>query len=598
MGKQQQQQQQQPAFHANSRSVEGAMWTLGVTAVAVAAAAAAVTALTALVGGAAVALAACALALYLWRRARHRRLVEASLPGPPLPFDTSRGARGVLGSLLFGHVWAIIVGAPVPHTQRPDVMGMFAAWRDASAAGGHGCFRLWAFHPLFFAAKVLCVLHDPPLVKALLSRKQYGTWAKGSSYVLAAPLIGRRALLAAPDGALWHRQRRLANAGFRLSVLRHTNANVKHYARRLAARWDAAAARGDAVNVGDDMLKLTIDVLGKTAFSYDFNSVSAATAADAPLFTAFDVILKTLTDRGRGKQLTAWLPTAENRRFDRAVKRLDDVVAAIVKQRAADAKLRASAAATGGMAGAGTAADKKADDLLDQLVVAPDGDGNGDGEALPQQLIVDNVKTLLFAGHDTTASALAWALYLVSTHREAEARLLAEFASVDADVSSDGGGGDDEYKALERLPFLGAVIKEVLRLYPSAGFTRTCASASGARLGKYFVPAGADVYVFPYLLHRDPRFWPDAPNAFKPDRWLSPSINDAKGRTPEQRGVYLPFSLGMRNCVGRMLALAELRAALKFLLQRYRFTPGPEVPKVVLYMTLCPNRIMMGVERR
>ena len=112
-----------------------------------------------------------------------------------------------------------------------------AAWRDASVAGGHGCFRLWAFHPLFFAAKVLCVLHDPALVRELLSRKQYECWKKGSSYQLAAPLIGRQALLAAPDGALWHRQRRLANAGFRLAVLRQTDANVAHYASRLALRW-------------------------------------------------------------------------------------------------------------------------------------------------------------------------------------------------------------------------------------------------------------------------------------------------------------------------------------------------------------------------
>ena len=579
-----------PAFHTNSRSVEGAMWTLGVTAAGLALVAGLVAAARALLGWAAVALAAAPLLLYLRRRVRYRRLVESSLPGPPLPCDRTRGVRGVAGSLLFGHVWAIIVGEPVPHTMRPDVMGMFSAWRDASARGDHGCFRLWAFHPLFFAAKVLCVLHDPALVKELLSRKQYGAWAKGSSYKLAAPLIGSHALLAAPDGALWHRQRRLANAGFRLAVLRQTNDNVRHYATRLAQRWDRhAEARVPAggvgtpgpVNVGDDMLKLTIDVLGRTAFRYDFNSVAAATPSEAPLFTAFDVILKTLTDRGRGKQLTAWLPTAENRRFDRAVKKLDDVVAAIVAQRAREKK-----AAEEGDGNDEKAADGPPD-LLDQLLVR-----DGDGEALPQKLVVDNVKTLLFAGHDTTASALAWALYLVSTHPQAEKRLLAEFASVDAD--SDGG---DEYKRLERLPFLGAVIKEVLRLYPSAGFTRT--SAGGAHLGKYFLPAGADVYVFPYLIHRDKRYWPDAPNAFKPERWLDPSINDAKGRTPEQRGVYLPFSLGMRNCVGRMLALAELRAALKFLLQRYRFAPaGPEVPRVVLYMTLCPNRIMMDLERR
>eukprot|EP01047_Picozoa_sp_COSAG01_P068908 COSAG01_NODE_10069_length_2256_cov_39.334261_2_plen_266_part_00 len=151
-------------------------------------------------------------------------------------------------------------------------------------------------------------------------------------------------------------------------------------------------------------------------------------------------------------------------------------------------------------------------------------------------------------------NARTGALYLLAEHRAVERRLLAELAEHGLSCADDvTAGGALTYETLNRLPFLAAVVKEVLRLYPSAGFTRQVAKGSGyAVLGKYAIPEGVEILIFPHTMHRDGRHWEDALE-FKPERWLP----RGEGDTASPRhgggtaGAYLPFSSGARNCVSR-----------------------------------------------
>lgn len=170
---------------------------------------------------------------------------------------------------------------------------------------------------------------------------------------------------------------------------------------------------------------------------------------------------------------------------------------------------------------------------------------------LSRQALIDNLKTFLFAGHDTTASALCWALYLVSKHSQVEKALLAELASHSLHPDRLDSNPELSYELLNQLPYLAAVVKETLRLYPSAGFTRQVAAGRGfTPLGRYSIPEGVEIFVFPNLMQRDASQW-DNPDEFDPTRWLD------GGKATAGR-AYLPFSMGPRNCVGMNLARMEI----------------------------------------
>ena len=237
------------------------------------------------------------------------------------------------------------------------------------------------------------------------------------------------------------------------------------------------------------------------------------TPESAPVFSAFDTILKILTKRGNMAGTMATLrnalagklgiPTEQNTKFNNAMARLEAKVGDITRARLA---ARARGSVPAGEADAGS-------DLLDHFLGAGGAGGAGGGcpvAGMQHSLVVDNVKTFLFAGHDTTASALAWALYLVATHPKTRARLLDEAREAGVDTLAWGpgctdGSGGVSHAAIQKLRHLDAVVKEVLRLHPSAGFTRRVVDGPvtlGGGGGKdtadpVTIPPGVEVFVFP-----------------------------------------------------------------------------------------------------
>jgi cytochrome P450 len=185
------------------------------------------------------------------------------------------------------------------------------------------------------------------------------------------------------------------------------------------------------------------------------------------------------------------------------------------------------------------------------------------GSALPDGLtareVHDHVLTLLLAGHETTASALAWTLYLLGRHPGAQARLRAEVSALDGQPPTSG--------TLSSLRYTRAVISEAIRLYPPAWIIGRTLTAD-LDLAGWHLPAGSVAAVSPLLLHHDPRWYPD-PEAFDPDRWL----DDRRHAVP--RHAYLPFGTGPRACIGERFAWAEATTVLATLAQSWSFRMDP-----------------------
>lgn len=344
------------------------------------------------------------------------------------------------------------------------------------------------------------------------------------------------------EGELWRRQRRLAQPAFhRPRVAAYGEAMVA-YARRHVESW----RDGEVRDLAAEMARLTLAVAAKTLFDVDVEAEAGRVAR------ALEAGMRAFVARTRALlPLPPHWPLPAYVRFRRALAELDEVVYGIVAQRRA---------AGGGDRG----------DLLSALMAAVDEQGAG---MTPRQLR-DEVVTLLLAGHETTANALAWTWYLLARHPEAAKRLRQELDGVL-------GGRDPAVDDLPRLPYAQAVIGESLRLYPPAWILSRRAVEPFA-LGPHRFPAGTQVLIPIGVIHRDPR-WYEEPTAFRPERWLG----DLPRRLPPL--AYLPFGGGPRRCIGETFALQEAVLVLCVMARRFavELLPGARVePEPVVTLRL------------
>jgi cytochrome P450 len=253
------------------------------------------------------------------------------------------------------------------------------------------------------------------------------------------------------------------------------------------------------------------------------------------------------------------VPTPRNRRFSRALSTVDKIVYSMIEERRAGRIV--------------------ADDLLSMLMEARDAET---GESMSDKQLRDEVMTIFLAGHETTASSLSWALYLVSKDPNVEEKLAAE---VDAALN----GRTPAMEDLPNLPYTRMVIEEALRLYPPAwAFGRQ--AIADDEIGGYRIPANSSVLVSPWITHRHPAFW-DRPQQFDPERFTA---EKSAGRP---RYAYFPFGGGPRQCIGNEFAMMETQLVLAMIAQQFKFRlvpgqrvePDPSVtlrPKGTLAMTL------------
>jgi cytochrome P450 len=369
---------------------------------------------------------------------------------------------------------------------------------------------------------VVYLLNHPEAIEYVL-RGNHRNFIKDRGTRMLSSVLGQGLLTS--EGEVWRRQRRLAQPAFQHDqVLRYGEVMVAH-TRRAREEWRAGQAR----DVHADLTRLTLEIVAQTIFG-----ASVAGQADR-VARSMDAIMTYFAGPIAFFPWLAWLPTPGNLRFRRAVKELDAILRDTIARRRA-----------GGAHG---------DDLLARLLSAHDEEGG-----MTDQELRDELMTLLLAGHETTALAVSFCLYLLGQHPEAEARLAAELEEVlqgRPATSADVG----------RLRYTEWVLRESLRLYPPAPSIGREA-LSDCEVGGYFVPKGAQLALVQWVVHRDGR-WFDEPETFKPERW----DNDLARRLP--RCAYFPFGDGPRVCIGNHFAMMEGVLILATICQRYRMTPAP-----------------------
>ena len=354
------------------------------------------------------------------------------------------------------------------------------------------------------------------------------------------------------EGDFWLRQRRLAQPAFHRNRIAEYGRVMVDYTEQMLATWREAETR----DMHREMMVLTLKIAVKTLFNVDARrDVVLMSALSDELIKMFEL-----------QDSSFWLvhnffPTPSNRRFHRLIKRLDEYVYAIIHER------RQNSADTG--------------DLLSMLLHAQDEDGS----QMTDKQIRDEVMTLFLAGHETTALALSWTWYLLSEHPEVEAKLAAELESVL-------GGRAPQFEDLAELKYADAIMKETLRLYPPAWALGRQAEQD-CEIGGYHVKKKRQVYIFPWVLHRDERYF-DNPEEFRPERWLDESINQL------HKYAYFPFGGGPRLCIGNTFAKMEAVLVLATVAQRYhlRLVEGQVIDPWPVF-TLRPRYgIKMAIEKR
>ena len=349
--------------------------------------------------------------------------------------------------------------------------------------------------------------------------------------------------LVTSSGDVWKRHRRIIQPIFhrsRMAVMADRMAQVGE--QRIAA-WNNHA--GGTLDIAAEMMLLALEVISQTMFSTSMTQHidRISHALRVSIKYAFDSFSNPL-------MLPLWIPTPRNREFHAVMEFMDGLMYGLMAER------RRTDASHG--------------DLLDLLLQARDEET---GEGLSDQELRDEALTIFAAGHETTANALAWTWYLLSTHPEAKARFHEE---VDQVLQGRLPRADD----LQHLPYTKAIFEESLRLYPPAPAVQRKAAAHST-VGGIPLPEGAFVLVGTSNLHRHPDFWPN-PEQFLPERWLGEE-------RPLSRYAYMPFGAGPRACVGIHFASVEGPLLLALIGRRYDLLLAQERVEPELMVTLRPK---------
>ena len=401
-----------------------------------------------------------------------------------------------------------------------------------------------------FSRDPLFLLNHPDLIRDVFVTRQR-QFKKGRGLERMKRLLGEGLLTSEGDFHL--RQRRLMQPAFHRQRVAAYSEAMTHFAAETAGRW----TDGGTVDVAEEMMRLTLAIVGKTLFDAEVEAeADDIGGAMAEVISLFHLLMLPYAD------LLERLPLPPVRRFRAARARLDATVYRLIAEHRASGEDRG--------------------DLLSMLLLAQD-DGGGGG--MTDEQIRDEAMTLFLAGHETTANALTWTWYLLSQNPEAEAKLHAE---IDDLLAGRLPTADD----LPQLPYTRRVFAESLRLYPPAWVVGRRVLEDYEAEG-YVLPAQSIVLLAQSVTHSDPRYFPD-PGRFDPDRWTS----EAEAERP--KFAYFPFGGGPRVCIGEQFAWMEGILLLATLGQawRLRLAPGQSVATQPI-ITLRPRYGMrMRVEKR
>ncbi|MDI3281698.1 cytochrome P450 [Polyangium sp. 15x6] len=348
------------------------------------------------------------------------------------------------------------------------------------------------------------------------------------------PVLGNGLLTS--EGAFWRRQRRIAQPAFHKQRIAAFAGVMVRAADELVDGWMRRPRPDAPVDVAGEMMRVALRIVTETLLGTDVPIDAAATAS------ALDFILddsrKNLT---RLLKIPRSVPTPDNRRFQEAIAVLDREVFRIIEHR--------RKAREGGT------------DLVSMLMATRDPET---GEGMTDRQLRDEVMTMFAAGHETTANALAWTFYLLSTHPDVRRRARAEVFRVLGDRLPD-------FTDIGALDLVGRVFQESMRLYPPAWMISRRVAEDDV-VGGYSIPKDSLALVSPFVTHRHPSYW-ENPEGFDPDRFAGGALS----RMP--RFAYFPFGGGARQCIGSSFAMVEGTLVLATILRRVRLdlVPGQTI---------------------
>jgi cytochrome P450 len=358
----------------------------------------------------------------------------------------------------------------------------------------------------------------PALAHEVLATKESAFVKAPGLSVFLKPLLGEGLLTS--EGGFHTRQRKLLAPAF-------AHKRIASYAQTMAeraARFAEGIQDGAELDAAEAMMKLTLEIVGKTLFDAEVGS-----DADAVGEAITTVMHTALAQLGSLVPLPPFVPSPTNLKNRRAVARLDGIIYRVIHERRARPVDRG--------------------DLLSMLLAAQDEDGG----AMTDKQVRDESMTLFLAGHETTANALAWTLMLLARNPEARAKVEAEVDAL---------GRAPSYDDLKQLPYTLAALKESMRLYPPAYIVARRAVAP-VTIGGHDVARNTVLFVNILGIHHRPDVWPE-PDAFRPERFLG----DKEKQLP--RCAYMPFGAGSRICIGNHFALMEGHVLLATILRRLR----------------------------
>lgn len=400
-------------------------------------------------------------------------------------------------------------------------------------------------HMRFLHRHYLLLTGAESMQHALVSHPE--RYDKSPNYDGLKIVLGRGLLTS--EGAFWKRQRRLMQPAFHKHALAGFVETMAETTVEALARWTLRP--GVSFDLHAELMRLTFRIVGLTLLSRDLDG-EAKVVGDAlavGLHWASDHVEAVV-------RIPPWVPTPSNLRFGKAKRTLDRLVLRLI----ADRRVAASDPA-------------RRRDLLDMLLAATDAED--DARGMDDEQIKHELLTLILAGHETTANALTFLYYAISSRPDVQAKIRAE---VDAVL------GERQVPAvadLKGLEYVTCVIEEAMRLYPPAWIFERQANQDDVICG---VPVrkGTIVMFSPYVLHRSARHWDD-PERFDPERFRP----EKKNRIGKH--VYMPFGAGHRFCIGNNFAMMEMQLIVAILARRVRFEVEPGyVPKLNAEVTLRP----------
>jgi cytochrome P450 len=347
------------------------------------------------------------------------------------------------------------------------------------------------------------VVGDPKYADHIL-RENWQNYKKGDSTKRIGFLLGKGLMVS--EGDFWKQQRRLVQPSFHTDMVAAAVGIMRSVNSALLEKWMLAAREKTCINVTRDVSAAVLEITLRYLFGADYSKVMAH----------FEILSNEPT---------------RDLRFMQLFRPLRNIVTQIILERRESQRVTT--------------------DVLGMLMSARDRES---GQAMPDGQIVSEMMTLIVAGHETTASTLAWVWHLLSEHPQADEKLSAELQDVSVDATC--------WEDLSRFVYTKQVIEEAMRLYPP-GWLLIRKALKDDCLGSYFVPAGTEVYISPYLIQHNPSLWIQ-PDEFNPDRFTSQDMH--RGQPP----ATVPFSAGPRKCIGEMFARVEMQLHVMTIAARLR----------------------------